>query len=189
MPTTRKRTAKNVVDKGVKINNIYYWNAALRERVLEGKQLEVRYDPFNVSLAYVYIRGRWTRCTSEHFATFEHCTERQLKIASEELRRRNQKLSPSRSLAAKDLADFIRRAEEVQRGQAELRLLNQRNKDREARPIFYVIDGGVPVQIPAVRVAAKNALTDGGDFGDSNREASPFAAIRAGNLAPLKELK
>lgn len=187
MPTTRKRTAKNAVDKGVKINNIYYWNAALRERSLEDKQLPVRYDPFNVSIAYVHIRGRWVRCTSEYFATFEYCTERQLKIASEELRRRNKQFSRTRTITAKDLADFIRRAEEVQAGQAELRLLNQRNKDREAKPIFHVIDGGAPGR--AGRATAETVTVPEGGSDEPAREASPFAAISVGNLALLEELK
>lgn len=188
MPTTRKRTAKNVIDKGVKINNIYYWNDALRERPLEGKQLPIRYDPFNVSIAYVQIRGRWVRCTSEHFATFEHCTERQLKIASEELRRRNKKFSRSRPITAKDLADFIRRAEEVQRGQAELRLLNQRNKDREVRPVFTLINGGWADKLVRGQ-ADTEVITAAEDSSETAQVSSPFAAIEVGNLALLKGLK
>lgn len=189
MPTTRKRTAKNVVDKGVKINNIYYWNSGLRERSLEGKQLPVRFDPFNVSLAYVHIRGRWVQCTSEHFATFEHCTERQIKIASEELRRRDKKLSQARPLMAKNLADFIRRAEEVQSGQAELRLLNQRNKDREVRPNFYVIDGGAPSLAAIVPASTENARAPFDHSVEPEQENSPFAAVSVGNLALLEKLK
>lgn len=188
MPTTPKRTAKNMVDRGLKINSIYYWNTVLRERALEGKRFEVRYDPFNSSVAYAYIRGRWVRCTSEYFATFEHCTERQLKIASHELHQRNKMFSRSRPLTAKDLADFISRAEEAQRGQAELRLLNQRNKDREVRPIFHVINGGATLQAPVVRAEVAGADAPGGSAEES-RNTSPFAAVSVGNLALLEDLK
>lgn len=190
MPTTRKGTAKNVVDKGVKINYIYYWNDALRERSLEGKQLPVRYDPFNISVAYAQIRGRWVRCTAEYYATFEYRTERQLRIASEELRRRNTRFSRSRPIAAKALAEFIQRAEEVQKGQAELRLINQRNKDREVKPIFTLINGGVPDK--PVRGHFGNETTPAAaaaDSSESAQESSPFAAIKVGNLALLKGLK
>jgi transposase InsO family protein len=187
MPTTRKRTAKNMVDRGVKINSIYYWNAALRERALEGKQLEVRYDPFNISIAYVWIRGRWVRCTSEYFAIFEYCTERQLKIVSHELRQRNKNFARSLPLTAKNLADFISRAEEVQRGQAEMRLFNQRSKDREVRPIFHVINGGAPLQVPADPAEASDTDAAVGSVEES-REASPFAIVSVGNLALLGDL-
>lgn len=187
MPATRKQTAKNVVDKGVKINSIYYWNNALRERSLEGKQLHVRYDPFDVSVAYVQIRGRWVKCTAEHFATFQYCTERQIKIASEELRRRNKRFLRSRPLSAKDLADFIRRAEEVQKGQAAQRLQNQRSKDREVRPIFTVIDGGAPAHPVRQCTASSNALSEGG-AGEQSQGESPFALVKINNLDLLQEL-
>ena len=187
MPTTRKRTAKNVVDKGVKINCIYYWNDALRERSLEGKQLHVRYDPFDVSVAYVQVRGRWVKCTAEYFATFQYCTERQIKIASEELRRRNKRFSRSRPLSAKDLADFIRRAEEVQKGQAAQRLLNQRNKDREVRPVFTLIDGGAPAH--AVRQQAdSNNVSSGVGGVERSGDESPFTSVEIDKLSLLRKL-
>lgn len=187
MPTTRKQTAKNVVDKGVKINSIYYWNNALRERSLEGKQLQVRYDPFDMSVAYVQIRGRWVKCTAEHFATFQYCTERQIKIASEELRRRNKRFSRSLPLTAKALADFIRRAEEVQKGQAVVRLLNQRNKDREVRPVFTVIDGGTPAR-PVGQLPVSKDAPSGADGGEQAGDESPFTSIKVGKLGLLREL-
>lgn len=188
MPTTRKKTAKNVVDKGVKINNIYYWNEALRERSLEGKQLHVRYDPFNVSISYIWIRGRWVRCTAEYYATFDYCTERQLKIASQELRKRHKKFLRARPLTAKALADFIRRAEEVQKGQAELRLLNQRVKDREVRPIFTIIDGGVVAHTVHQTGIGHTLIPVSGSDGKAP-DPSPFSAINFEKLRKLKELK
>lgn len=189
MPTTRKRTAKNVVDKGVKINSIYYWNSVLRERSLEGRRFQVRYDPFDVSTAYVQIRGRWVRCEAEEYATFRYCTERQLKIASEELRRRHKKYYRSRPVTAKDLANFIRRAEEVQKGQAEQRLLNQRKKDREVRPVFTLIDGGSSAQLAGQRTSPGGTADAKREAASGSLPASPFATIDAGNLGLLKELK
>jgi transposase InsO family protein len=140
MPTTRKGTAKNVVDKGVKINNIYYRCHELHDRELEGKQLAVRYDPFDISTAYVLIRNKWVRCLSEHYTTFQYCTERQLRIASQEIRKKNQKLLKGRPLSAKQLADFISGAERVQTELASKRLLLQRRRDGEFRPLMRFID-------------------------------------------------
>lgn len=140
MPTTRKGTAKNVVDKGVKINNIYYRCHELHDRALEGKQLPIRYDPFDISTAYVRIRGMWVRCLSEHYTSFQYCTERQLKIVSQEIRRKDSKLLKGRALSAKQLADFIARAERVQTELASKRLLLQRRRDHEFRPLMRFID-------------------------------------------------
>lgn len=192
MPTTRKRTAKNVADKGLKINNIYYWNIALRERKLVGQQLYVRYDPYDISIAYVLIRGRWVQCKSEHFEIFQYCTERQLKIASEELRKRNRKLLRGRPLTAKMLADFISRAETVQSSLAEKRLQNQRVLDREARPILRAINGGVsfrcvPSQEPPVS-GGDQAARAAGAARTRAGASSPFDGIDFKSVKRVKEL-
>ena len=187
MPTTRKSTAKNVPDKGVKINYIFYWNDALRERFIEKKQLLVRYDPYNISVAYVQIRGRWVQCTAEYYATFENCTERQLKIASNELRKRNAKFSKTYTHTAVSLANFIRDAEEVQKGLSEKRLLNQRIKDREFRPLLTVINGGGAGLSPDQRagiVGPEKSVED-----SETQQTSPFSAIDFERLGRLKELK
>jgi transposase InsO family protein len=189
MPTTRKRTAKNIVDKGIKINSIYYWNSVLRERSLEGKQLQVRYDPYDISIAYVQIRGRWVRCEAEEYATFRYCTERQLKIVSEELRRRHKKYFRSRPITAKDLANFIRHAEEVQKDQAELRLSNQRKKDREVKPVFMLIDGGASAHLDGHQTPSGGVADITHKAGELPKAASPFATVDAGNLGLLKVLK
>jgi putative transposase len=188
MPTTRKQTAKNMVDKGVKVNNIYYWNAALRDRTIEGKQLHVRYDPFNISIAYVQIRGKWVRCRSEQYITFERCTERQLKIITPELRKRNQKLLRARPATAKALANFITEAERVQKGLAERRLMLQRAHDREVKPIFRLIDEGLLHQgEPHANTSLPRASTD--DSTDRDKGSSPFEAINYKKLRKLGELR
>lgn len=158
MPTTRKGTAKNVVDKGVKINNIYYRCRELRDREIESKQLPVRYDPFDISTAYVYIKRKWVRCLSEHYMTFRYCTERQLKIASLEIRKKDSKLLEGRPLYAKHLADFIASAELIQTELANNRLLMQRAHDRECRPLIRFIDGATGEMYFAPQAIHKGGL-------------------------------
>ncbi|HEX8162908.1 MAG TPA: Mu transposase C-terminal domain-containing protein [Pyrinomonadaceae bacterium] len=189
MPTTRKRTAKNVTDKGVKINSIYYWSDVLRERRIMGRQLHVRYDPFDISVAYVFVRGQWVKCKSEQVATFERCTERQLKIASEELRERNRKFLRARPLTAKMLADFISRAETVQSGLAEKRLLRQRAHDRESLPIIRALDSGVPFQ--SHQPQTPDSASEHAAVGSPRQapDASPFARVDFNSIDRLKELK
>jgi putative transposase len=188
MPTTRKQTAKNVVDKGVKINGIYYWNNALRERAIEGKQLYVRYDPFRISIAYVRIRGKWIRCTSEHYATFERCTERQLHIISSELRKRHRKLLCARPITAKALGDFITKAEKVQGDLATRRLLLQRIHDRETKSVFKIINNE-PGDQSTISNNSQDCATSQYQSVKGIQEPSPFGAIDYTRLKVLGELK
>src|SRR5207253_469499 len=62
MPSTRKGTAKNTPGRGVKINSRYYWCDELGEPDVEEQQIEIRYDPFKIAVAYCYINGRWIQC-------------------------------------------------------------------------------------------------------------------------------
>lgn len=51
---------------GVKVNDMYYWNAQLRDPSLVGQRLPVRYDPWDAASVYVRIKDRWVhaRCRS-----------------------------------------------------------------------------------------------------------------------------
>src|SRR6266446_3096118 len=87
-PTTRKGTAKVRAGKGVKINHIYYWSEAFRSPNLERKNVEVRYDPWNAGIAYAYVGGRWVECKSQYWGILRGRSERELMLATRELRRR-----------------------------------------------------------------------------------------------------
>lgn len=140
LPSTPKGTAKNVPSKGVKIMNIYYRSQELDDPQLLNKQLPVKSDPFNKSIAYVRIKGRWVRLLSEYYAIFQNCTERQLMIASIELRKKEQNYHKGRPLSAKQLAEFISKAETVQTSLAKNRLLKQQLWDREFNPLLRFVD-------------------------------------------------
>jgi hypothetical protein len=136
LPTTKKGTAKVHPGKGVKINRIYYWSDAFRHPEVEGSQVKVRFDPFNVGSSFVYVRGEWTECLSQHWATFRGRTERELMIATEEMRRRHTLHSKQFNITAKKLAEFLESVE------AEEVLLQQRLADRASRNLLTLINGG-----------------------------------------------
>jgi hypothetical protein len=46
----------------------------------------VKFDPYDAGIAYAFVDGRWTKCHSEHFSTFTGRTEREIQIATEQLR-------------------------------------------------------------------------------------------------------
>jgi putative transposase len=122
---------------GVKINYLYYWAKwdAFRDPEVEKTRVSVRYDPYNVGHAYVFVKGRWVECISEHYARFKGRTEREVLLASEELRKRNRRHGQQFTLTAAKLAEFITSVE------AEEALLDQRRHDEEARAVLSLMEG------------------------------------------------
>jgi hypothetical protein len=59
LPTTRKGTAKVSQGRGVKIHYLYYWCEAFRDPSIESTKVAVRYDPFDVGIAYAFVSNRW----------------------------------------------------------------------------------------------------------------------------------
>lgn len=127
LPTTRKGTAKVIPSRGVKINYLYYWSDFFLDPQVENTQVPVRYDPYDAGVAYAFVKGRWVSCISEHYAHFAGRSEREIHIATAELRKRNQRHGQQFSITARKLADFLASLE------AEELLLEQRLRDAEAK--------------------------------------------------------
>jgi transposase InsO family protein len=130
LPTTRKGMAKIMPHLGIKINSLCYWSDALLDPETEKTQVPVRYDPFDAGAAYAFIKGRWVQCLSEHYAIFAGRSEREIQLATTELRKRNQIHGQQFTITARKLADFLTSLE------AEELLLEQRLKDIEAREVL-----------------------------------------------------
>ena len=92
--------------------------------------MAVRYDPFDIGIAYAFVKNRWTECCSEHHLVLKDRSEKEVMLASKEVRRRRQLHSQERfTLTARKLADFLGTAE------AEEKCLVQRLRDRESKSI------------------------------------------------------
>jgi transposase InsO family protein len=143
LPTTQKGTAKLRPGRGIKVNYLYYWSEAFLDPNVEGTQVPVRYDPFDAGVAYAFIRKRWVRCISEHHAQFAGRSEREIQLASAELRRRQQRHNQQFRVTARELADFLASigGEEV--------VLEQRLRDAEARTALEPLVG-TPLMDPTV---------------------------------------
>lgn len=136
LPTTKKGTAKVQTGMGVKINNFYYWSEALLNPEIEGKQITVRYDPFNFGIAYAYVNKYWVKLRSEFFLILENRTEKEIKMASTEIRRRKKLNGTNSSLSGAEVARFLESFE------GDEILHTQRAKDRALKCTFEVIEGG-----------------------------------------------
>jgi putative transposase len=135
LPSTAKGTAKVCATRGVKINSIYYWSEAFRDPEIERSSVEIRYDPYDAGTAYAFVRGSWTKCHSEYYSTLRNRSEREMKVATEELRRRRRIHSQQFNVTAKKLAEFLESVE------AEEQLLAQRLRDRETQYVVAKING------------------------------------------------
>ena len=129
LPTTAKGTAKVAPGRGVKINHIYYWAESLRDPTIEHSQVAVRYDPFDAGVAYVFVGGHWAQCNSEYYVAFRGRSEKEIALASAELRRQQECHSQGLEITAKKLAGFLASVE------SEEALLLQRQRDRESRDL------------------------------------------------------
>ena len=129
LPSTRKGTAKITPGRGMKVNHLYYWSEHFRNPAWETRQVPVRYDPFEVGTAYAFVDGQWVECHSEYHSVLHGHSEREVHLASEELRKRRENHSGQFVITARKLAEFLESVE------VEEAILIQRLSDLEARSL------------------------------------------------------
>jgi putative transposase len=126
MPSTAKGTATVKPGRGIKIHYTYYWADAFRDPELEGQKLPVRYDPFDLGTAYAFCRNEWVECHSEYYSVLRGRSEREIMLATAELRKRYRLHSAQKfTVTARALASFLTAVEDHEE------LLQQQNRDRE----------------------------------------------------------
>lgn len=136
LPTTTRGTAKVLSGRGVKIHHVYYWCEAFRDSEVQGKQIAVRFDPFDVGVAYAFVHKQWVQCHSEYYTTLRGRSEREIMLATQELHQRHHNHSASFPVSARQLAEFLESVE------AEEVLLSQRLNDLESKAIRLTLTSG-----------------------------------------------
>jgi transposase InsO family protein len=129
LPTTRKGTAKVTAGRGIKIHYFFYWSEQFRSPAWEAKCVPVRYDPFDIGTAFAFVNQQWVECHSEYYASLHGRSERELLMATEELRKRRQNHSDQFAVTAKQVATFLESIEQHEQ------ILIQRLSDLEARSL------------------------------------------------------
>lgn len=142
LPTTTRGKAEVKPGRGIKIEYKDYWHNALRDPEIENTWVDIRYDPFNAGIAYAYIRGQWLECISEYYPLFKGRSEKEICLATAEMKRRNLNHHSNYKIRAKQLGNFLAKVE------AEEVLLEQRLRDEQVNEVFRLIDGGTPNVIP-----------------------------------------
>jgi len=130
LPSTPKGTAKVMPGRGMKVNHLFYWSEHFRNPAWETKRVPIRYDPFDVGTAYAFVDGQWVECHSEYSPILRGHSEREIHLASEELRKRCQNHSRQFEITAKRLAEFLESVE------VEEKVLIQRLSDLETRTLL-----------------------------------------------------
>jgi putative transposase len=120
----------------VKIHYLYYWHDALRHPEVEGTQVPVRYDPFDIGVAYAYCRGQWVQCLSQYYQQLHGHSEKELELATAILRQQARQSHKEASITALRLADFLADVT------AHEQVLRQRLRDLEAHAVLRVLDAG-----------------------------------------------
>ncbi|SMQ77558.1 Mu transposase, C-terminal [Bacillus sp. OV166] len=125
-----KPTRKVVPTKGVKFKSSFYWNDVFHDPKVEGSEVKVKYDPFDLSYVYVFANKSWRKCLSEQYLAYSGLTEKELKIITEEnLNKKRHFNGNIQKINAKIIAQFIKSSE-----LSEERKLQQ-IKDRENRKV------------------------------------------------------
>jgi hypothetical protein len=135
LPTPEKGEKVQVkYRKGVQVHYEFYWSKKFDDGEVVGTQVEVRYDPFDISRVFAFVKGEWTQCDAAHFLALRNHSARELQLITDELRKRRSTSAKQYPLTIKHIAEFLASVE------TEERLGIQRLCDAESRDILQVID-------------------------------------------------
>jgi transposase InsO family protein len=128
MPTTDKGTSKVQRDGSFKANREDYFAASLVEYM--GQNLPVRYDPFDLSRAFVMGRSGWIEARGLHAHELAGRTEKEVEAISQEINAINARTGIRQKERALALGAYLRT---VRGREAVLRIEVQQARDREFR--------------------------------------------------------
>jgi putative transposase len=124
-PAPAKGKAKVQAD-GVKIHYLYYYSPELVRHL--GKEVLVRYDPFDKSIAWAYVDGSWLQLRTRHDLLLRGFTQHDLDLATAEWRKRRSVVEKTR-LSEPLLVKFLKEILETET------LLLERKRAAEERRI------------------------------------------------------
>lgn len=119
---------------GVKVNHFYYWNNVFRNPEVIKTAVPVRYDPFDLSTAFAFVQGQWITCRAPYLNLEGH-TEKELLIATTELRRQARREGSRADLSAERLASHMGKAVSHEES------LRQRLRDLDHKKVLALIAG------------------------------------------------
>jgi putative transposase len=154
LPAPDLRQRKVQPGHGVKIHNIYYWSNIFRDPEVEKSMVEVRYDPFDASIAYALVKGQWVKCISSYYQYLQGRSQREIQLVSTELNKRQRDSQKKSSISDKELVQFLN-SQQAKEGQ----FLEQRLRAAENKTVIH---------------AAQKSYLQQESWSQSNTELSPI---------------
>ena len=105
-PVDRTGTRQIHRQRGVKVDQRFYWSAAFDSALLHGESALVRYDPWDASSVYVRVKDTWVRAVCRNLHGLGLLTDVEKRALTEEYNRRHGSLSDNER-DTKRLRDFI----------------------------------------------------------------------------------
>ena len=67
-PTTRTGKAKIYRGRGITVNGLQYWHERMVASDVAGQTVPVRFEPYDMGVAYAFIDGQWLECIADAYA-------------------------------------------------------------------------------------------------------------------------
>jgi putative transposase len=135
LPGSPRETALVYRNHGIQFHYLLYWNDVLASPGITGTKVMLRFDPFDISHVYAYVHNHWVECiTPSYYGQLHGHSEREIALASAELRAQNRDSHVRTPIDAKRLADFLAKIE------AHEAVLLQRQRDIENQVVLYHIE-------------------------------------------------
>lgn len=186
LPSTPRETALIHPSRGITVHYLSYWNEIFRRPDVARTKVPVRYDPFDIGVIYAYVHQRWVECISNYYGQFRGHSEKELLLATAEIREQNRRNRVPDPITAKRLADFLERVEEHEA----IRL--QRLRDQEIRAMFRTIEGqtGVLPQTNEPILAERSTESENQEsLRQIQEETSLFAPVDVSKLHVYEEYR
>lgn len=138
-PVDRTGTRQVHHQRGVKVNNQFYWASEFQDYRIAGKQWPVRYDPWDASSVYVRIQDRWVQAVCRKFIGLGQLTELERRSLAEEYAHQSgEKLD--NETAAQRLREFLQICKPE--GALKLALAAQMERQSENKSLYSTLNLG-----------------------------------------------
>jgi putative transposase len=112
-PTTRTGKAKIYRGRGITINGLQYWHERMMASDIAGQTVPVRFEPYDMGVAYTYIDGQWLECIADAYAQVHGRSEKEWNLILDEWREHQRQHAQKRvTLNGPLLAQFLQQVEQ-----------------------------------------------------------------------------
>jgi putative transposase len=85
-PTTRTGKAKIYRGRGITVNGLQYWHERMMASDIAGQTVPVRFEPYDMGVAYAYIDGQWLECIADAYAQVHERSQKEWNLILDEWR-------------------------------------------------------------------------------------------------------